>query len=179
MWGFVRRDNFMSKNIKFISILLILTMIFSTINMPAFAKKSTVFSTDTLIECEDGDLGNDATVIKDKKDNNPSGHAYVILSTVSGMADVPSSKDKPDLKFTIKIEDKATYKLYVRVNIADDTQDSFHYRWDDGEWKTIHPGRTWSYSWINVTAQSLDVGEHTLSVSHREPNAMFDAIYLI
>ncbi len=166
----------MRKSSSYVSVVLVLTMLMSVVCFPAPAVAAKANPTnDMLIELEDAKLDNLATEVKDKM---ASGGKYVIVPCTIGMCNDPDEYKKPDIMFNVDITEDATYKVYLRVNIPDGTKDSYHYKWDDGEWSTKHPGPTWDFEWINVASTHLTKGTHTFSFTHREPNAMYDAMYI-
>lgn len=168
----------MRKRSSFISVVLVLTMLMSVLCFPAetfAAKEKSNPTNDMVIEFEDAKLSNAATKESSKM---ASGKKYVVVPCGNAFCEDPDAYSKPDMKVTVDITEDATYKVYFRMNIAAGNNDSFHYKWDDGDWKTKHPGPTWDYEWVSVDTMFLAKGTHTLSVSHREPNALFDAVYV-
>ena len=138
----------MRKDKKLVSILLTVAMLvtmLSGVSIPVFAA---AFGVDTLVECEDGELNND---IETFKDNAASGGKYIVASK-GGRLDDPDSLSKPDVRWEFEIPSDGSYTVFIRAYIpgvgGDSGSDSFHFKWDDEAWQTIHPGGVEEYHWV-------------------------------
>lgn len=168
----------MRKGKRLVSAVLTVAMLVMTaagLSTTAFAQ---TFSVDTLVECEDGELNNDIETVKDAA---ASGGAYIVASTGERLDD-PAALSDPDAAWEFDIPSDGSYTLFMRAYIpgvgGDSGSDSFHFRWDDGAWQTIHPGGLEEYHWVEVVTQDLTAGKHTFSWTHREVLGQFDALFV-
>ena len=168
----------MKRGRKLVSIAVMAAMLatmLSGLSLTAFAE---TFSVDTLVECEKGTLAND---IKKEKDKAASGGVYIIADAGERIDDA-AALSKPDAKWEFNIPADGVYTLFMRAYIpgvgGDSGSDSFHFKWDNDAWQTIHPGGLEEYHWIEVVSQELKAGKHTFSWTHREILGQFDALFL-
>ena len=149
----------MRKGKRLVSAVLTVAMLVMTaagLSTTAFAQ---TFSVDTLVECEAGELSNDIETVEDTA---ASGGAY-IMAGEGDRVDDPAAFSDPDAAWEFDIPSDGSYTLFMRAYIpgvgGDSGSDSFHFRWDDGAWQTIHPGGLEEYHWVEVVTQGTDGGQ--------------------
>lgn len=165
---------------KSISILLSIAMLitcFAGFTTTVFAANAAV---DTVIELEKCTIAPEAQAIADK---TASGGKYITYEG-GDRVDAPENVAKPDVSVTFDIPADGTYYLFMRALFSDGGKDSFHYKWDNETWQTMHPGEKTTWTWIKIAATAstdtvtLKAGKHTLSMTHREWGGQWDAIFL-
>ena len=90
-----------------------------------------VYSTDTLIEFEDGYIQNGAVQIRPSRTSS-GGKCTTVQS--GGRLDNPPSSHTPDISYKINIPSAGTYYIYMRYNAANDGSDSLYVRWNGGNY---------------------------------------------
>lgn len=168
----------MRKGKKLVSMLLTAAMLVTMLSGISITAFAAAFNVDTLVECEKGTLANDIKKVKDKAASG----GYYIVADQGGRLDDPASLSKPDVKWEFEIPSDGSYTVFIRAYIpgvgGDSGSDSFHFKWDDEAWQTIHPGGLEEYHWVEVATQSLKAGNHTFSWTHREIGAQLDALFV-
>lgn len=168
----------MRKGKKLVSMLLTAAMLVTMLSGVSITAFAAAFNVDTLVECEKGALANDMKKVKDKAASG----GYYIVTDQGGRLDDPASLPKPDVKWEFEIPSDGSYTVFIRAYIpgvgGDSGSDSFHFKWDDEAWQTIHPGGLEEYHWVEVATQSLKAGNHTFSWTHRENGAQLDALFV-
>ena len=155
---------------KIICILLSICML--TGLLPAGAMAAEAFAVDTVVEAEAGALGGAVT---QEKDSTASGGVYITVSG-EGRVDDPAAQE-PDASYVFDIPADGTYEIWLLTNMVSESSDSFHYRWDGGEY--ARTGKVTSgFAWIKVTSAQLTKGQHTFDMVHRENGVMFDAWFV-
>lgn len=161
---------------KTISIIICMAMLTGCLSGLIFtAGAATAFNVNTLIECEAGKLNKDS--VSTQKDKTASGSKYIIAEGAERI-DEPNMK-KPDASWNIKIPAEGSYTVYLKAYIPSGSNDSLHFWWDNGAaYTTVHPGENTDWKWIELGETQLKAGDMTFAITHREPGAYWDAIFV-
>ncbi len=95
--------------------------------------------------------------------------------------------DSGHVTFTINLEEEGLYSLFICLQAADRNNNSFYFKVDTLEWKTIStPDTVWSEETKNFTHAFTGIieypflaGEHTVELAYRQPGVKLDYIRLI
>ncbi len=140
-----------------------------------------VYSTDTLIEFEDGYIQNDAVQIRPSRTSS-GGKCTTVQS--GGRLDNPPSSHTPDISYKINIPSAGTYYIYMRYNAANDGSDSLYVRWNGGNYVYSGVKETKNeWGWTTLTGKGTSftanaAGVYTLDFLHREPGLITDAFFV-
>ena len=134
-----------------------------------------------------GNVGGTITspmVLKD--DAAASNGSYIEVATGNdSKTSMPSTEGVTSYSF--EVESSATFRVWARVIAANDGNDSFWVKMDNGsaiKWNEIPLGSSWH--WVLVQAEgasspatfSLGAGTHTLKIAYREDGTKLDALVI-
>jgi enterochelin esterase-like enzyme len=95
--------------------------------------------------------------------------------------------DSGHATYTINLEEEGLYSLYACLKAADRNNNSFYFKVDTLEWKTISaPDTVWSevtknftHAFTGIIEYPFLAGEHTVELAYRQPGVKLDYIRLI
>jgi len=112
------------------------------------------------------------------------GQCLVYDSGPHSQVEVP---DSGHAVFNIDIEEEGLYSLYICLKAADRNNNSFYYKVDTLEWRTISaPDTVWSeetkeftHNFTGIVEYPFLAGEHSLELAYRQPGVKLDYIRMI
>ncbi len=139
------------------------------------ASAETIFETEKLIKCED--IYN-APMAPTTYDNSFGSRVFF---TAGSVVTDPTTITAPDMSFKFNIPKDGKYTMYMHGAFPGEGADSLFFKFDDDEWKDIHPksqGESLYWSTV-VTNHYFSAGEHTFYMHHREVGTFFDCFSII
>ncbi len=120
-----------------------------------------------------------------------SNGSYLVFSgPTQSSAPTSGTPDSEHVRFATTLAQAGTYYLYVRLDAADNSRNSFWIKVDNGHWLKfwkLRDGRnmiTNGFEWRKVTddtrevALDLSAGTHTIIVANRETGTLLDKVLL-
>ena len=109
-------------------------------------------------------------------DNTASGNAYI----VSDVGNSQQSQTEPgQIVIEFELSESASVTFSALVDFPSNTDDSFFYQVDDGDWFTQNNTQTLGWETLTInTFEDLSPGQHTLRVLRRENGTKIDKINL-
>lgn len=165
----------MFKKKALVSILTVLSIVTAIFNFSSFNLYAAApFEAGAVVQAEDGVLANDMQIQNSK---TASGGKAIGVPKAPRLDD-PSTLPQPDARYSFNVTQSGEYKIYMRYNSADSAKDSFHYRFDDADYrqKSCTIGMDWN--WLELPAVSMSPGVHTFDITHREAGVYIDLLIL-
>lgn len=134
-----------------------------------------IFETEKLIKCED--IYN-SSLMPTTYAESFGDRVYFISGNV--VTD-PAMITEPELSFKFYVPEDGNYTMYLHGAFPTSGADSLFFKFDDDEWKDIHPksnGNT-LYWTVVTTNRHFTQGEHTFYLHHRETGTFFDCFSII
>jgi len=145
------------------------------ISMTLCVSAETVFETEKLIKCEDVYSSSllPTTYAKSFGDR--------VYFTSGNVVTDSTLITEPDLYFKFNVPQDGNYTMYLHGAFPTGGSDSFFFKFDNDEWKDIHPQSKGNmlYWTVVTTNHYFTAGEHTFYLHHREVGAVFDCFSII
>ncbi|TMM55867.1 BspA family leucine-rich repeat surface protein [Maribacter algarum] len=136
------------------------------------------------LEAECAEVGSNWNIVND---NNASGGAYLLAPSGNNYYQPPTD-EASIIRFKFSAND-FLYKIYARVSVPSQEDDSFWIRVNNGEWVrwNLIPGSS-ELSWHifhrqenprNSLAYDLTSGENIIEIGHREDGAGIDKLFVV
>jgi enterochelin esterase-like enzyme len=119
--------------------------------------------------------------------NDPTASGGQCLIYDSGPHSQTEVPDSGHAIFNIDVEEEGLYSLYINLKAFDRNNNSFYYKVDTLDWRTISaPDTTWSeetksftHNFTGIIEYPFLAGEHKVEIAYRQPGVKMDYIRLI
>lgn len=141
------------------------------------------------LEAECGTMGNNWSTLTSP---DAEGGAYVVFQSGNNNSR-PSENPDDQLSYTVNLSENGNYRLYLRLNTPYPNpagNNSFWVKVDNGEWARFDRQTDGSaiitngFEWFEVSDfgatldLDLNIGEHTIYITHREDGTELDRLYI-
>lgn len=128
---------------------------------------------ESYFEPECGIVGDNWNIISD---NEATNNHYVTAKDGFYSRNEAPTEEEAHIVIPISVDTTGKYLIHARVKCPSGTSNSFWVKIDDGDFQLIDGLTSTDWGWVTMLNVELEEGEHTISISYRERNALLDKL---